>query len=478
VAISQDAEMEALREGFAVHEQEHVFDHWAELGAEERSALLRQARRIESELDALVDGHRRALEELAATPQPDAIQPPEAICLPEFGGDPERLAPARERGLELLAAGRVAAVVVAGGQGTRLGYPGPKGAFPVGPISERSLFGLQAQKIRGLARRSGHAIPWYIMTSPATDAATRALFEAEGNFGIEAEQIRIFSQGMLPAWDFGGKIILEAPHRIAESPNGHGGALTALAEDGILDDMEARGIDRLFYYQVDNPLVRMADPLFLGLHEEAGAEMSCKVVRKRDPMEKVGVVAEIDGEPSVIEYTELSDELRHARDSQDRLLYWAGNIAIHVFNLAFLRRIAAESAQLLPVHASAKKIESINSPPPGRASGDPNGYKLERFVFDALPRATRTCVMEVRASEEFSPIKNAEGKESPESSRAHLVACYRKWLDRAQITPAREDQVIEIDHSVIDSEEEAISTGFTRLTDAGEAILVATGTRP
>jgi UDP-N-acetylglucosamine/UDP-N-acetylgalactosamine diphosphorylase len=478
VAISQDAEMNALRTGFAVHGQEHVFDYWAELSEPERGALLRQARRIGDGLDEFVSAHRRALAELKAGPKPASIEPAEAICLPEHGGDAQALESARERGLELLAAGRVATLVVAGGQGTRLGYPGPKGAFPVGPVSQRSLFRLQAQKISGLARRTGRSIPWYVMTSPATDAPTRALFEAEDNFGLAPEDVRIFSQGMLPAWDFDGRLILEAPGRIAESPNGHGGSLTALAQAGILEDMHTRGIDRLFYYQVDNPLVRMADPVFLGLHEAVEAEMSCKVVRKADPMEKVGVVAEIDGEPAVIEYTELSEELRYAQDAQGQLLYWAGNIAIHVFNLDFLRRIAEESTTLLPVHASAKKIESVNSAAEGRASRDPNGYKLERFVFDALPRAARTCVMEVRASEEFSPIKNADGKESPDSSRAALIACYRNWLKGVQIPPSTEAPFIEIDHSIIDSEEEAISTGITRLADAGEAILVSTGISP
>lgn len=277
--------MNALRTGFAVHGQEHVFDYWAELSEPERGALLRQARRIGDGLDEFVSAHRRALAELKAGPKPASIEPAEAICLPEHGGDAQALESARERGLELLAAGRVATLVVAGGQGTRLGYPGPKGAFPVGPVSQRSLFRLQAQKISGLARRTGRSIPWYVMTSPATDAPTRALFEAEDNFGLAPEDVRIFSQGMLPAWDFDGRLILEAPGRIAESPNGHGGSLTALAQAGILEDMHTRGIDRLFYYQVDNPLVRMADPVFLGLHEAVEAEMSCKVVRKADPME-------------------------------------------------------------------------------------------------------------------------------------------------------------------------------------------------
>ncbi len=476
--ITENAEMEGLRERFARHGQQHVFDYWDELAPDERTALLRQADRIAKTLPELVEGHRQAIDELESATDSGATSPAEAVCLPENGGDPTLIEPARQAGLELLGSGRVAIVVVAGGQGTRLGYSGPKGAFPLGPVSERSLFALQAQKIRGLSRRSGQSIPWYIMTSDATDASTRALFEAENHFGIEPDRVRIFRQGMLPAWDFDGKLILEAPHRIAESPNGHGGALTALAEAGVLDHMADQGIDRLFYYQVDNPLVEMADPVYLGFHEKSGAEMSCKVVRKIDPMEKVGVVAQSGDLPSVIEYTELSEALRNARDADGKLLYWAGNIAIHIFNLDFLRRIARESDRLLPVHASAKTIQSVNSGPKARASRGPNGYKLERFVFDALPRARRTCVMEVRASEEFSPIKNAEGKDSPESSRAQLVGRYRGWLAAAGIDLPAGANRIEIDHSVIDSEAEAISSGFDNLADAGEAILVSTGICP
>jgi UDP-N-acetylglucosamine/UDP-N-acetylgalactosamine diphosphorylase len=316
------------------------------------------------------------------------------------------------------------------------------------------------------------------MTSPANDGPTRALFEAEDFFGLDCEDVFIFSQGTLPAWDFEARLILDAPGRIAESPNGHGGALTALEASGALDDMADRGVDRLFYFQVDNPLVRMGDPVFLGFHDECASEMSCKVIRKVDPLEKVGVVARSHGRPTVVEYTELSEGLRDARDAQGRLLYWAGNIAIHVFNLDFLRRIARESEKLLPVHASPKVIASAHSSDKERASGAPNGYKLERFVFDALPWAERICVLEVRAAEEFSPIKNAEGKDSPESSRADLEACYRRWLERAGLEIPPGALAIEIDHSVIDSAAEAVESGFGTLAEAGQAILFSTGSNP
>lgn len=464
-----------LRRRFDAHGQAHVFRFWEGLDAAQRSALLRQAERLGDDLPNLVAGQKAAFEALRADGTPGCVAPGSAIALPENGGDTGRMEAARKRGLELLEAGRLGVFVVAGGQGTRLGFAGPKGAFPVGPVSDRSLFALQAQKIAGLSRRSGRPIPWYVMTSEATDAATRDFFETQAHFGLDPEDVFVFTQGMVPAWDFEGRLILEAPHRIAESPNGHGGALTALADSGALDHMEARGIDRLFYYQVDNALVRIGDPVYLGFHEASGAEMSCKVIRKCDPAEKVGVVAEMEGRPAVIEYTELAEKLRDERDSDGELVYWAGNIAIHLFNVDFLRRVARESERLLPFHASPKLIESVSDRAKVGASGEPNGYKLERFVFDALPWARQTCVLEVRAADEFSPIKNADGKDSPESCRAELVACYRTWLEAAGIEVPMGAEAIEIDHSLIDSADEALGSGFSSVAAAGNAILVSTG---
>jgi UDP-N-acetylglucosamine/UDP-N-acetylgalactosamine diphosphorylase len=369
----------------------------------------------------------------------------------------------------------VGVFVVAGGQGTRLGFDRPKGAFPVGPVTSRSLFEIQAQKIRGLVRRLGAVVPWYVMTSPATDAETRALFDEAGCFGLDPADVMIFSQDVVPACDFAGRLILEAPHRIAESPNGHGGALLALQDAGALDDMARRGVDRIFYYQVDNPLVRIADPVFLGFHDLEGAQMSCKVIRKADPDEKVGVVATRDGRPGIVEYTELQDPERSLRDDSGALVYWAGSIAIHVLDTDFVRRVGTDAPRFLPYHASAKKIPTIDSDGRDVAPDEPNGYKLERFVFDALPAAERVCVLEVRPEEDFSPIKNAEGKDSPASARSDLDRQYRGWLAKAGVEVPADVSAIEIDHAQIDSAAEATERGIDRLEDAGDVIRVATG---
>jgi UDP-N-acetylglucosamine/UDP-N-acetylgalactosamine diphosphorylase len=259
---------------------------------------------------------------------------------------------------------------------------------------------------------------------------------------------------MAPALDFDGRLILESPGRIAESPNGHGGAFPALADSGALDDMERRGITTISYYQVDNPLIQLADPLFVGLHDLERAEMSAKVVRKLDPMEKVGVVARVDGRIGVVEYTEIDDAHRFAKDDRGDLLYWAGSIAIHLIEVAFARRIAAAAERHLPYHASAKKIPYTDETGRRVEPREPNGNKLERFLFDALTAAERVAVLEVAREDEYAPVKNAEGVDSPATARRALDALARRWLAAADIA-APDDQWVEVDHARLDGEADA-----------------------
>ncbi len=469
-----DGTLGELRAHFADQGQEHVFRFWGDLDASQREALEAQARRLAPDLENLVVARKAALAgELGSVA--DEIRPVDVVRLPCDGGQAADHARARAKGLEMLRAGRVAVFVVAGGQGTRLGFDGPKGDYPIGPISKRSLFTIQAQKIQRVRSISGQDIPWYVMTSDATDAQTREIFARENNFGLPSEDVWIFPQQMVPAFDFDGRILLETPFCMAESPNGHGGALTALESSGALADMKARGIDTIFYYQVDNPLVKIADPVYLGFHEESNAEMSCKVVRKRDPHEKVGVVARLGEHVGIIEYTELQDEQRFAEDSGGDLIYWAGNIAIHILSTSFVGRVAGTAETSLPIHVSAKKIPTIDEAGMAVLPSDPNGHKLERFVFDALSSAASVCVMEADGAREFSPIKNADGSDSAATARRDLVALYREWLSASDIELPAGSDLIEIHHAIIDGPDDAKAAGFRSLADAGEAIQVASG---
>jgi len=459
-----------IRDVFEAHGQGHVFRFWDTLDSVARERLAHQAAGID--LPALLRAHASLGEAQSGEVKLETL-PIEA--LPEHGGDTERARHARERGEALLGSGRVAVMVVAGGQASRLGYGGPKGFFPIGPVSERSLFAQQAQKLAHLRARSGRPVPWYVMTSPATDAATRAGFAQADHYGLPPEDVFFLSQGMVPSLDFDGRLMLERTDRIFENPNGHGGALTALLDSGALDDMASRGIDTIFYYQVDNPLVQLGDSLFLGFHDLAGAEMSCKVIRKIDPAEKMGVVARVNGRVGVVEYTEIDDEQRDARDSEGELLYWAGNLAVHAFDTSFVRRVTDRADSLLPFHASAKKIPALDAEGNALSPREPNGHKLERFVFDALAAARGVCVVEVRRSEEYSPVKNAEGSDSPATARRDLVALYRTWLEEAGVEPPSPDALIEIDESRIGGCEDLRRLGIQSAEQAGDIIQTARG---
>jgi UDP-N-acetylglucosamine/UDP-N-acetylgalactosamine diphosphorylase len=462
---------ETLRAEFDAHGQGHVFRFWDALDAEARRRLLRQASRLD--LPALLRGYAAA----RARPQQALarIEPPPVEIAPEHGGDPHHFRAAREAGEALLAEGRVGVMVVAGGQATRLGHAAPKGDFPIGPVSGRTLFALQAQKILRLCRRYGRAIPWYVMTSRATDAATRDSFARAHHHGLPKEDVFFFCQGMVPSFDFEGRLMLERSDWIAENPDGHGGAIPALLASGALDDMADRGVDTLFYYQVDNPLVRIADSAYLGFHALRRAEASCKVVRKRDPAEKVGVVASIDGRVGIVEYTEIDEAQRNARCADGGLRFWAGSIAIHIFPREFLRRVAERADSLLPYHASAKAIPWVDEQGRPRRSTLPNGFKLERFVFDALPLAERVSVVETLREEEYAPVKNAEGADSPASTRQALVALYRRWLDAAGVRLPEGARALEIDHSRVSDPEDLRTLGIRRADEARDVIRIDVG---
>ncbi len=453
--------IDQLKKHYHEHGQEQVFRFWNTLDAAARLALATQAAAIDLAELRRVHEHTHAL----ANPGARNLEPAPVECLPEYGGSPARRAEARERGEVLLRAGRVAVMVVAGGQGTRLGFDGPKGVFPLGPVTGRTLFELQAQKIRGARRRYAAPIPWYVMTSPATDAPTRAYFAERNYFSLPREDVFFLCQGMAPALDFEGRLLLETRGRIAESPNGHGGSFQALADSGALDDMSARGITTISYYQVDNPLIQFTDPVFLGLHDRAGAEMSAKVVRKLDPLEKVGVLARVDGRIGIVEYTEIDDEHRYQKDASGELVYWAGSIAIHAIDVAFARRVAADAERYLPYHASAKKIPFVDDDGCAVKPTEPNGHKLERFLFDALPAAERVALVEVERADEYAPVKNADGGDSPLTARAALDALARRWLAVGAIA-APTDQWVEIDHARVDGEED-VRAGVQRAQDAG-----------
>jgi UDP-N-acetylglucosamine/UDP-N-acetylgalactosamine diphosphorylase len=396
----------------------------------------------EIDLAALARLHREAGNEAHADLA--RIEPAPYVALDA----PERTA-LRGVGEDLLRAGRVAAFTVAGGQGTRLGWRGPKGTFPATVVTGKPLFRTFAEQIAAVERRFGVTVPWYIMTSPLNDAETRGFFRDNNWFGREERNTFLFPQGTMPSLSLDGKLLLEEPGLLALNPDGHGGALRGLRRSGALEDMAARGIEQLAYFQVDNPLVRILDPVFLGLHAahpQSSGEMSSKAVMKRDAAEKVGVFARVAGKTAVVEYSDLPKSLAEARDPDGRLRFRCGSIAIHLIARGFLERLTAEGAGL-PFHRALKKVPHLD-PATGRRvePAGPNAIKFETFVFDALAFARSSLVVETARTEEFAPIKNATGEDSPATSHRLQSDRAGAWLAAAGIeVPRRSDGHVDAD---------------------------------
>ena len=249
--------------------------------------------------------------------------------------------------------------------------------------------------------------------------------------------MRLVVQGTLPAVDReSGQILLDAPDRIALSPDGHGGLLSALRASGALDEMAARGIRTIFTFQVDNPMARVCNPELLGHHALAEADMASVVVRKVGPEEKMGVIARVDGRTGVVEYSDLPDALAAERDPEGELVYWAGSIAVHCIQVAFARRLT-EGGLRLPFHRALKKVPYVDDAGRRVEPDEPNAVKFETFLFDALPSRRRTVTVEAAREEEFSPIKNAEGADSPATARRDLNRLYARWLEAAGVAVPR-----------------------------------------
>ncbi len=428
---------EELRSLAEKHGQGHIFRWWDDLDDAQRRELLEQVSEIDFPLlERLVrelvlgDGWRHHYAKL---------RPADPVPLPST---PEQLAERQEakaRGEALLREGKVAALVVAGGVGTRLGYPHPKGMFPASPVRNKPLFQLHAEKILAARRRYGAPLPWYVMTSEATDGETRDFFAANDYFGLPPGDVVFFKQGWLPAVDLKGHLLMAEKWRLAASPNGHGGVVEALARSGALGDMARRGITTISYFQVDNPLIKITDPVFLGFHALRGSEFSSKALAKRDPEEGLGVFCYTDHTMVVVEYSDLPDELKYARRPDGELVFSAGSIAIHAIEVGFLERLVAEGIEL-PHHRAIKKVEWVDERGRKIRPEEPNGVRFERFVFDAVPHACNPLVLMVERREEFAPIKRPEGEDSPGTARQAQSNLFADWLEAAGVVVPRDER--------------------------------------
>jgi UDP-N-acetylglucosamine/UDP-N-acetylgalactosamine diphosphorylase len=418
-------DIDELKSRFAAEGQGHIFSDWDKLTEEERRTLAEDASHVDF---AWLSDRKKELASPSAASSIDMaeMRPASVAELPKTPQEIASRKRARKSGESALADGRLAAFLVAGGQGTRLGYDGPKGCYPIGPITGKPLFAWHAEKIIAASKRYGKTIPWYVMTSKANNAATQAFFKEHAYFGFNPRDLIFFTQGEVPSITPEGLLLRSSRGHLAMNPDGHGGSLSALVMSGALEDMKKRGIQTISYFQVDNPLVNICDPEFLGLHLRGRAEISSKILQKRDPKEKVGHIVQLsDGRLACVEYSDLPNELAEQRDGDGRLRFWAGSIAIHMIETEFVERIGGKSG--LPWHVARKKIpfydgEKIVKPE------NANGVKFETFVFDSLPLAERAVTVETQREEEFAPVKNAEGEDSPASCRAMLCARFTRWL--------------------------------------------------
>ncbi len=424
------------------HNQEHLLGFWSGLDGMQKSTLLEQVEALD--LSAVGSWVREYVTGVSPTRIPTKVDPAPAYpASPATAQMEKKYEKARQKGRQLLSGGKVAALVVAGGQGTRLGYDGPKGNFPVSPIKGKTLFCLFAEQIAAASKKYRMRLPWYIMTSPLNRQATEEIFERNEWFGLPREDIFIFQQGTMPNFAFDGKILMEDRCTLSQSPNGHGGTIKAIGDSGALADMHKRGIELVSYFQVDNPLINIFDPLFIGLHSLDGAEMSSKCLIKAGPSEKIGAFCLVGGKVTVIEYSDLTDEQARMKNSDGSLVFGLGSIAIHILNVKFVEKLCNGELSL-PFHKAIKKIPYVDAEGRKVEPDEPNGVKLEMFIFDALPMAEKSVILETLRREEFAPVKNKSGGDSPDVTRRMMTERAAAWLEQAGVgVPRKADGAVD-----------------------------------
>jgi UDP-N-acetylglucosamine/UDP-N-acetylgalactosamine diphosphorylase len=414
-----EAALPALEARLVAAGQAHLLAHARTLSREVRAAFLEEAARVPWERVA------RALREPPPALPPE-LRPPEALTWRRQENEGGILRRLGADGETLLREGKVATALLAGGQGTRLGHAGPKGTFVLGPTPDRTLYAILCERVLAAGRRAGRPVPLVVMTGPDTDLPTRDAFVGAGHFGLDPGDVEFVRQGELPALDAEGRALLAAPGRLALSPDGHGGLVQAFEDAGTFHRLRSRGVEVLTTFQVDNPLGRPLDPVFLGWFLERRAVAAGKAVRKRDPAEKVGVFArDLDGRVRIVEYAEMPEG-----GLPDLVL---GSIALHAFSLPFLASLVAAPGFGLPFHKARKRVPHLGDDGRLVTPEVPNAVKLEQFLFDLLPLAPRVAIQEVDRRREFAPVKNATGEDSPETARAAVAAEIARWHREAGV---------------------------------------------
>jgi UDP-N-acetylglucosamine/UDP-N-acetylgalactosamine diphosphorylase len=418
----------------ARHGQQHLLRFWDEIDDAGRQQLARQIAAVDFDQIGGLFGQTAQTHDWAALAR--RADPPPAIRLADrAGGGRFNAADARQRGIAALCAGKIGVILVAGGQGSRLGFEHPKGMYPIGPVSHAPLVQIHIEKALAAAQKYGSRVPIYMMTSPVTHDEQVKFLTEHGRFGFPADDLVIFCQGTMPAVAAAtGKLLLAEKDTLFLSPDGHGGTVAALANSGAIEDMRRRGIEHLFYFQVDNPMTPVCDPEFIGYHLLAESELTSMAVAKQGPRDKVGNFVSVDGHVQVIEYSDFPDDVAEKRTADGSLMFWAGSIAVHIFAVSFLERsIGLKDA--LPFHIAHKKVPFVDEAGERIAPAKSNALKFERFIFDLLPHARNALVVEYPEADVFAPVKNAPGadRDTPEYVQRFMIEQHRRWLAAAGV---------------------------------------------
>lgn len=402
-----------LSEVLTAHGQEHIFAAYQKLDAAGKEKLAAQVEKIDWPMVETAEGKISGKEESAQ--ERGHLEPLSALEVSQIAAQKERY---KRRGLEAVRAGKVGAVLLAGGQGTRLGSDGPKGKYNIGITKDVYIFERLIRNLQEVTDEAGCFVPLYIMTSDKNNDETTAFFEEKAYFGYPKEYVRFFKQEMAPSVDFNGKLYMEEADSLSLSPNGNGGWFYSMVASGVIADVKERGVEWLNIFAVDNVLQRIADPVFVGATLESGRVSGAKVVRKADPHEKVGVLCLEDGRPSIVEYYEMTDEMIHLREENGELSYNFGVILNYLFRVDKLEEIMHAK---MPVHVVEKKIPYMDENGNHIRPEEPNGYKFELLVLDMIHLFENCLSFEVVREYEFAPIKNKTGVDSVESARELLM---------------------------------------------------------
>lgn len=411
-----DAKLSIAKELLAKHRQEHLLQCYDKLSDEQKNKLLDEILTLD------FNQVNKLYESTKTKPNFENVNLEPISHISKNNLSNEELRNYTKIGEDVIKAGKLAVVTMAGGQGTRLGHNGPKGTYDLGLDSRKSIFEILCEHMKEAMSKYGIAIHWYIMTSEENNDPTVNFFEEHNYFDYPKSAVKFFIQGKLPMLDTNGKILLDEHGMIKQAADGHGGIFEAMRTNGILFDMQEKGIEWIFIGGVDNVLVKMVDPVLTGLMVSQNTLSGGKSVVKACPEEKVGVFCKKDGKPSVIEYTEISKELSEALDENGELLYGESHILCNQFNISLLEEI---SQNKLPYHVAFKKATYLDSSGNLVEPSKPNAYKFEAFLFDAFSMADNMSILRVKREEEFAPVKNATGVDSPETARALYKAFHK-----------------------------------------------------